>query len=703
MLGFSCRAAKISFAVAFVIICISAVCAQAQGDAQKNAVLNSPYLAKAGACMNNMTAAGKSAGFETDRDGGAILIKDPKNEKKLGEILSSTFECLDNAFGMTKKKIDRRPGSGQTGTKSWIWYASVAGMYIWCASDGDSVPDHVGPLGGNGPKKDWNAIALNCSIGNRILGWYSPELDKSDAGSKDGQTDTTTDWYRQYFNVAPGERNPKSVDQGTEVAREPKSGLTSLPPPAAGPEDPVTGDLSTYLLPVKPHSGARMNGTDQDWIDCAGNDPERAANACDHILVLAVQKFGTPFAAGNDFLDSMSYRAAAFFAQRNFLRAIGDYGAIIDSGLDIRARLNRAIVYSFINAQKPAIVDYAVAERIDSKQVAELIATNRETAPGAIRKLTAIAELARSSPPLERDLRGFVEMYQPVRPTIGVSVTTQRHPPDMSGLKAGSFNFEQLDRIGMLVTRVTDDGPAQRCGIQVNDVIVKYDDESFYDVGDLPRFVASTPIGKAVEIVVLRNGKEKPCTVTFGPTDVTGPRPLAPPAVVEGTTVDCAQAATHWKSAEAIGTREVYEDHLKRFPNCAFAILAKARLASLEQKGAGSNSQVAAPKATNELPDPKTAQAQSPETTWACYAQNTFSEKTGQSDGWATQATRELAGQSALAHCQQGTRGTGNCSLTACETFPSIAAANASYCYMIHKYRVGGGKAVSSSSASRCE
>ena len=102
MLGFSCRAAKISFAVAFVIICISAVCAQAQGDAQKNAVLNSPYLAKAGACMNNMTAAGKSAGFETDRDGGAILIKDPKNEKKLGEILSSTFECLDNAFGMTK-------------------------------------------------------------------------------------------------------------------------------------------------------------------------------------------------------------------------------------------------------------------------------------------------------------------------------------------------------------------------------------------------------------------------------------------------------------------------------------------------------------------------------------------------------------------------------------------------------------------------
>jgi hypothetical protein len=32
-------------------------------------------------------------------------------------------------------------------------------------------------------------------------------------------------------------------------------------------------------------------------------------------------------------------------------------------------------------------------------------------------------------------------------------------------------------------------------------------------------------------------------------------------------------AETHWKAAEEIKTIEVYEDHLKRFPNCPFATL----------------------------------------------------------------------------------------------------------------------------------
>lgn len=49
-------------------------------------------------------------------------------------------------------------------------------------------------------------------------------------------------------------------------------------------------------------------------------------------------------------------------------------------------------------------------------------------------------------------------------------------------------------------------------------------------------------------------------------------------------TADCLLAETHWKSAEQIKTVEAYNDHLARFPNCAFATLAKARIASLNQK-----------------------------------------------------------------------------------------------------------------------
>jgi TPR repeat protein len=48
----------------------------------------------------------------------------------------------------------------------------------------------------------------------------------------------------------------------------------------------------------------------------------------------------------------------------------------------------------------------------------------------------------------------------------------------------------------------------------------------------------------------------------------------------------CVAAADHWKSAETIATLAVFEDHLARFPTCAFAGLAKARIESLKSKAA---------------------------------------------------------------------------------------------------------------------
>jgi hypothetical protein len=43
----------------------------------------------------------------------------------------------------------------------------------------------------------------------------------------------------------------------------------------------------------------------------------------------------------------------------------------------------------------------------------------------------------------------------------------------------------------------------------------------------------------------------------------------------------CAGAETHWKSAEAIGTRAAFDDHLTRFRGCAFAGLAQAKIAAM--------------------------------------------------------------------------------------------------------------------------
>jgi Caspase domain/Domain of unknown function (DUF4189) len=56
-----------------------------------------------------------------------------------------------------------------------------------------------------------------------------------------------------------------------------------------------------------------------------------------------------------------------------------------------------------------------------------------------------------------------------------------------------------------------------------------------------------------------------------------------PPAM---PTDACVNASEHWKSAEAIGTLDAYEDHVARFPNCTFSELAKARIEGMKKKNA---------------------------------------------------------------------------------------------------------------------
>jgi serine protease Do len=69
---------------------------------------------------------------------------------------------------------------------------------------------------------------------------------------------------------------------------------------------------------------------------------------------------------------------------------------------------------------------------------------------------------------------------------------------------------------GALVARVDEKGPAKPGGIETGDVIVKFDGHDIKEMRDLPRVVADTPVGKAVEVVVIRKGKEETRTITVG-------------------------------------------------------------------------------------------------------------------------------------------------------------------------------------------
>jgi serine protease Do len=68
-------------------------------------------------------------------------------------------------------------------------------------------------------------------------------------------------------------------------------------------------------------------------------------------------------------------------------------------------------------------------------------------------------------------------------------------------------SFDLKEKKGALVAQVVSGSPAEKAGIEQGDVIVEFDGKEVTDSKDLPRIVASTPIGKAVTIKLLRNEK----------------------------------------------------------------------------------------------------------------------------------------------------------------------------------------------------
>ncbi|MDZ4347863.1 MAG: DegQ family serine endoprotease [Candidatus Binatia bacterium] len=69
---------------------------------------------------------------------------------------------------------------------------------------------------------------------------------------------------------------------------------------------------------------------------------------------------------------------------------------------------------------------------------------------------------------------------------------------------------------GALVANVTKDGPADKAGVKVGDVIVEFDGKEVKDSSDLPIIVARTPVDKRTRMKVLRDKKEVTLTVAVG-------------------------------------------------------------------------------------------------------------------------------------------------------------------------------------------
>jgi DNA-binding transcriptional regulator YhcF (GntR family) len=86
---------------------------------------------------------------------------------------------------------------------------------------------------------------------------------------------------------------------------------------------------------------------------------------------------------------------------------------------------------------------------------------------------------------------------------------------------------------GALVADITGGGPAQKAGLQKGDVVINFDNRPIGDSRELPRVVAATPIGKTVNIDVLRRSKKQSYRIVIAKLDESAPdkpgKKLPPP------------------------------------------------------------------------------------------------------------------------------------------------------------------------------
>ncbi|QDY99250.1 Do family serine endopeptidase [Nitratireductor mangrovi] len=69
---------------------------------------------------------------------------------------------------------------------------------------------------------------------------------------------------------------------------------------------------------------------------------------------------------------------------------------------------------------------------------------------------------------------------------------------------------------GALVAGIVKGGPVDDGSVQPGDVIIKFDGQDIVEMRDLPRIVAESPVGKEVDVVIVRKGKEENVKVKLG-------------------------------------------------------------------------------------------------------------------------------------------------------------------------------------------
>jgi serine protease Do len=97
-----------------------------------------------------------------------------------------------------------------------------------------------------------------------------------------------------------------------------------------------------------------------------------------------------------------------------------------------------------------------------------------------------------------------------------LGVTIQEVTPDL----AKSFGLKE--KKGALVAQVSPGSPAEKAGIEQGDIILEFDGKKISEANDLPRIVASTPVGKSSDLKLSREGKVMDRSIKVGEMNEKG-------------------------------------------------------------------------------------------------------------------------------------------------------------------------------------
>lgn len=102
-------------------------------------------------------------------------------------------------------------------------------------------------------------------------------------------------------------------------------------------------------------------------------------------------------------------------------------------------------------------------------------------------------------------VKSIIETGAVTKPYIGVSVAGVSQEAQIYGLPAGAS-----------VQMVEEGSPAEKAGLQLNDIITKADDEEITSSSDLVRYISKKAPGDEVQLTVFRSSKELTVTLTVG-------------------------------------------------------------------------------------------------------------------------------------------------------------------------------------------